>query len=124
MRLLFILACAVFLGSCDGSTNREFFLVNGTDQDLRLHVQGMQDSTYTLGPGQSQMVAQGWQLGGNSNPGEPGWHLTGLRAEQGIQSASLSWETGEGWAIESDQLSRLPSSWHHRFTLVVKPEDF
>lgn len=134
MRFSFTLAAlaslALSLTSCEGNTRLEWSLENQSSDDLFIvheawDYAALPPDTLMVLSGETLLLGSNDLLGGNANAYAPASFIDTLF----IFSASgnlctKDWEETNNWLIESEELSRVPSSWRHTYVLSVDDGDF
>jgi len=122
--------CALLLISCEGNTRLEWSLDNQSSDDLFIvheawDFAALPPDTLLVLSGETLLLGSNDLLGGNANAYAPASFIDTLF----IFSASgnlctKNWEDAENWKIESEELSKIPSSWRHTYVLTVDDGDF
>jgi len=130
LTLAALASLALLLISCEGNTRLEWSLDNQSSEDLLVvheawDYAALPPDTLLVLSGETLLLGSNDMLGGNANAYEPASFIDTLF----IYSASgnlctKNWEETENWNIESEELSRVPSSWLHSYVLSVDDGDF
>ena len=130
LTLAALASLALLLISCEGNTRLEWSLDNQSSEDLLVvheawDYAALPPDTLLVLSGETLFLGSNDMLGGNANAYEPASFIDTLF----IYSASgnlctKNWEETENWNIESEELSRVPSSWLHSYVLGVDDGDF
>jgi len=130
LTLAALASLALLLISCEGNTRLEWSLDNQSSEDLLVVHEAwdygaLPPDTLLVLSGETLLLGSNDMLGGNANAYEPASFIDTLF----IYSASgnlctKNWEETENWNIESEELSRVPSSWLHSYVLGVDDGDF
>ena len=123
---LFTVAIAsvlVLLTSCEGGTTRIWSIHNASTSAVHVRatvlLNGAEVDTVVAA---GRLVQLTWweQRGGSSRIEPPTEEFSQIViTNPQMDTATNAWQQIDNWLVQSDQLSRVPSSWEHTHVLVV-----
>ena len=128
MNTLRTLAIAVmpFLVACEGNTYREWNVVNNSSTQIQIElISGNSGLDYsTVGPDSVRKIIITDQLGGSEFAGNPVHSFDSLLIYNLTDTLVKSVYDSSNWIVESEHVSKTPSSWEHKFTFTLTDQDF
>lgn len=130
LTLATLVSLALLLISCEGNTRLEWSLNNQSSEDLLIvheawDYAALPPDTLLVLSGETLLLGSNDMLGGNANAYAPASFIDTLFIYSGSGNlCTKNWEDTENWKIESEELSRVPSSWLHTYALSVDDGDF
>lgn len=123
---LFTIAIAsalVLLTSCEGGTTRTWSIHNASTNAVQVRATvilngAVVDTVVAAG----RLVQLTWweQRGGSGSIEPPTEEFSQIViTNPQMDTAAIAWQQIDTWQVQSDQLSRVPSSWEHTHVLVV-----
>lgn len=118
------------LVSCEGNTRLEWSLENQSSSELTIihkswDYAGLPAETLLISSGETLLLGANDVLGGQPNPWAPASFIDTLFIYNSTGALSTKdWEETDTWAIETEELKKMPASWRHRYTLTVGDGDF
>ena len=127
---LTLVALALLLISCEGNTRLEWSLENQSSDDLIVvheswDYAALPADTLMILSGETLLLGSNDLLGGNANAYAPASFIDTLFIYSATGNlCTKNWGDTENWKIESEELSKVPSSWRHTYVLTVDDGDF
>jgi hypothetical protein len=127
---LTLVALALLLISCEGNTRLEWSLENQSSDDLIVvhdswDYSALPPDTVLILSGETYLLGSNDVLGGNANAYAPASFIDTLFIYSATGNlCTKNWGDTENWKIESEELSKVPSSWRHTYVLTVDDYDF
>ena len=125
IRLIVILVLPLLI-ACEGNTYREWNVVNNSTSQIQIELKsGLSDLELSrVGPDSIRRIIVTDQLGGSDFAGNPTQSFDTLLIFNSTDTLIKNVYDSANWIIESEQASKTPSGWEHKFNLTITDQDF
>ncbi len=122
-----LLIVLIAFTSCEGNTTKERIIKNSSLVIIHVEVSTNWDNPDTLdiNSGEEALISITDDLGGSSYADNPSngikeLVITNINNDTIIKDYNLK----DNWDIEIEEVKKIPSNYHHRYTFVVNDSDF